>query len=97
MAQATNQKRRRGSARSRAQRAVPEHCTAPREEHASACARLGGDRSLRPDLSIARAADIIWSMNAPEFDLLLVEERGWSPEEFEGWLAGAWIQLLLEP
>ena len=36
-------------------------------------------------------------MNAPEFDLLLVEERGWSPEEFEGWLAGAWIQLLLEP
>lgn len=26
-------------------------------------------------------------MNSPEFYLLLVDERGWSPEEFESWLA----------
>jgi AcrR family transcriptional regulator len=52
---------------------------------------------LRIGLSTSRAADIIWSMNSPEFYLLLVEQRGWSPKEFERWLADAWIRLLLEP
>jgi AcrR family transcriptional regulator len=52
---------------------------------------------LRTGLSVARAADIIWSMNSPEFYLLLVEQRGWSPKEFERWLADAWIRLLLKP
>ena len=52
---------------------------------------------LRAGLSVARAADIIWSMNSPEFYLLLVEQRGWSPKEFERWLADAWIRLLLKP
>jgi hypothetical protein len=52
---------------------------------------------LRKDLSETVAADIIWSMNSPEFYLLLVEQRGWSPEEFESWLAKAWVRLLLVP
>jgi AcrR family transcriptional regulator len=52
---------------------------------------------LRQHLSVAKAADIIWSMNSPEFYLLLVEQRGWSPKEFEAWLVDAWIRLLLEP
>jgi prophage antirepressor-like protein len=42
---------------------------------------------LRRRLSVARAAEVIWSMNSPEFYLLLVEQRRWSPEEFERWLA----------
>ena len=50
---------------------------------------------LRHGLSVAKAADIIWSTNSPEFYLLLVEQRGWSPKEFEDWLADAWIRLLL--
>ena len=36
-------------------------------------------------------------MNSPEFYLLLVEQRGWSPEEYKRWLADAWIRILLEP
>ena len=52
---------------------------------------------LRKELSETAAADIIWSMNSPEFYLLLVGQRGWSPEEFELWLAKAWVRLLLEP
>jgi AcrR family transcriptional regulator len=56
---------------------------------------LAATGRLRPDLSVAKAADIIWSMNSPEFYLLLVEQRGWSPQEFERWLANAWIRLLL--
>jgi AcrR family transcriptional regulator len=60
-------------------------------------ADLAATGRLRPHLSVAKAADIIWSMNAPEFYLLLVEGRGWSPSEFEDWLVDAWIRLLLEP
>jgi AcrR family transcriptional regulator len=52
---------------------------------------------LRTGLSVPMAADIIWSMNSPEFFVLLTAQRGWSPEEFEHWLADAWIRLLLEP
>jgi AcrR family transcriptional regulator len=59
-------------------------------------AELEATGRLRAGLSVARAADIIWSMNAPEFYLLLVEQRGWSPSEFAAWLAEAWVRLLLE-
>ena len=52
---------------------------------------------VRSHLSVAKVADIVWSMNAPEFYLLMVGERGWSPEQFEDWLADAWARLLLEP
>ncbi|HET6179647.1 MAG TPA: helix-turn-helix domain-containing protein [Candidatus Sulfotelmatobacter sp.] len=58
---------------------------------------LAATGRLQPGLSVAKAADIIWSMNSPEFYLLLVEQRGWSPKEFELWLGDAWIQLLLVP
>ena len=60
-------------------------------------ADLAATGGLRQHLSVAKAADILWSMNAPEFYLLLVEQRGWSPQEFEDWLADAWIRLLLKP
>ena len=52
---------------------------------------------LRNDLLETVAADIIWSMNSPEFYLLLVGQRGWSPEQFERWLAESWTKLLLNP
>ena len=58
---------------------------------------LAGTGRLRPDLSLGKAADIIWSMNSSEFYLLLVEQRGWSPDAFERWLGDAWIRLLLAP
>jgi AcrR family transcriptional regulator len=58
---------------------------------------LAATRRLRPGLSEGKAADIIWSMNSPEFYLLLVEQRCWSLEEYESWLGEAWIQLLLKP
>jgi len=60
-------------------------------------ADLAATGRLRSNLPLAKAADIIWSMNSPEFYLLLVEQRRWSGKEFEDWLAGAWIQLLLAP
>ena len=60
-------------------------------------ADLAATGRLRRHLSVAKAADIIWSMNSPEFYLLLVQQRGWSPKEFEDYLADSWVRLLLEP
>jgi AcrR family transcriptional regulator len=51
---------------------------------------------LREGLSLNIVADVVWSMNSPEFYLLLVEQRGWSPEQFQAWLADAWKRLLLQ-
>jgi AcrR family transcriptional regulator len=59
-------------------------------EHLAATGRV------RADLSASTVADILWSMNSPEFYLLLVDQRGWSAEAFGLWLADAWIRLLLK-
>lgn len=58
---------------------------------------LAATGALRAGLSISAAADIVWSMNSPEFYLLLVEQRGWPLSEFERWLGDAWTSLLLAP
>jgi len=58
-------------------------------------AELAEARGLRPELTIDQAADIIWSMNAPDYYLLLVDQRGLSPEQFESFLMDAWTRLLL--
>jgi AcrR family transcriptional regulator len=52
---------------------------------------------LRGDLSDEQVADIIWSMNAAEYWVLLVRERSWTPEQFAAWLTDAWTRLLLAP
>jgi AcrR family transcriptional regulator len=43
--------------------------------------------SLRPGLTAAQATDILWTLNHPDVWLLLVGERGWTPEAYETWLA----------
>ena len=55
--------------------------------------RATGD--LRGDLSDDQVADIIWSMNAAEYWVLLVRERSWTADEFAAWLTDAWTRLLL--
>ena len=56
---------------------------------------LADKGGLRDDLSVETAGDVVWVMNAPEFYLLCVRERGWSPAFFERWLADAWKALIL--
>ena len=58
---------------------------------------LAATGRLRSGLSESKAADLVWSMNSPEFYSLLVEQRHWSVEECAEWLLDAWIRLLLEP
>jgi hypothetical protein len=36
-------------------------------------------------------------MNAAEYYILLVHDRGWTPQRFGHWLAEAWHRLLINP
>ncbi len=58
-------------------------------------ADLATTGQLRGDLSIDEVADVLWSMNAAEYYVLLVHDRGWTPQRFGQWLADAWCRLLL--
>jgi TetR/AcrR family transcriptional regulator, regulator of autoinduction and epiphytic fitness len=50
---------------------------------------------LRPDLTVARAADILWLYVGPWAYRVLVTERGWTPDEYEEWLARTlYVQLM---
>jgi AcrR family transcriptional regulator len=59
-------------------------------------ADLAAKGGLREGISVEMAADVIWVMNSPEFYLLCVRDRGWTPEYFEQWLADAWKRLFLQ-
>jgi AcrR family transcriptional regulator len=77
-------------------RAFADELSARRVGHMRAfVADLVAKGGLRADLSPEMAADVIWVMNSPEFFLLCVRDRGWTPESFERWLADAWKRLLL--
>jgi AcrR family transcriptional regulator len=52
--------------------------------------------ALRPGLDPERARDLLWALISPELYQLLVVERGWPPEDYERWLAGAIADELLD-
>jgi len=56
-------------------------------------ADLAAAQGLR--VAVEDAADIVWATNAPELYLLLVGQRGWTPERYEWFLADTWRRLLL--
>ena len=58
-------------------------------------ADLRATGELRTDLSDDQIADIVWSMNGPEYWTLLVSDRGWSSEQFGKHLTDAWQRLFL--
>jgi AcrR family transcriptional regulator len=58
---------------------------------------LAGKGALRPGLDVARATDVLWMLNHPDVWLLLVDRRGWSPDEWETWFAAACREQLLAP
>jgi AcrR family transcriptional regulator len=56
---------------------------------------LADKQALRDDLDVARATDILWTLNHPATWHLLVVRRGWTPDEYERWFADtACAQLL---
>ena len=59
---------------------------------ARSLARVG---ALRPRLREREAADIIHALMSPEVYRLLVEDRGWAPQQYEQWLTETLIDQLL--
>jgi AcrR family transcriptional regulator len=43
-------------------------------------------KALKPGLGVDRAADILWTLNHPRTYMLLLQDRGWTPEQYERWL-----------
>jgi len=50
---------------------------------------------IRPDLTLDQVADLVWVTNSPDVHQLLVQDRGWTPEHYQAWLADSWRRLLL--
>lgn len=52
---------------------------------------------LRPGITPAEAADILWTYSSPELYELLALRRGWSPEQYGRFVAEAMTAALLPP
>ncbi|HEX4866651.1 MAG TPA: helix-turn-helix domain-containing protein [Acidimicrobiales bacterium] len=50
---------------------------------------------LRPGLSTQRAIDLLWLLNSPAVYTHLVRRAGWTPDQYEAWLAEAMVNELL--
>ncbi|HEY2225877.1 helix-turn-helix domain-containing protein [Actinomycetospora sp.] len=60
-------------------------------------ADLRSTGELRDDLTDDEVADVVWSMNGPEYWVLLVGDRGWTPERFGAFLVDTWTRVLTSP
>lgn len=75
---------------------LPDYAAVLRE------AARGPDTPPRParsanDLDPDRARDIVWTLISPEVYEQLVNDRGWSPDEYEQWLARALADAIAAP
>jgi AcrR family transcriptional regulator len=50
---------------------------------------------LRRDVQGAAARDILWTLTGRDIYRMLVNERGWSPEQYESWLGDQLVAGLL--
>jgi AcrR family transcriptional regulator len=57
--------------------------------------RLHDARHLRAGVTVAQAADVLWTYSAPELYELLVVRRGWSPKKYGRFVADQMINALL--
>jgi AcrR family transcriptional regulator len=59
-------------------------------------AELRSTGEVRDDLTDEQVADVIWSMNAPEYFALL-RSRGWSSEAYATLLEDVWCAWIMRP
>ncbi|MBV9048407.1 MAG: TetR/AcrR family transcriptional regulator [Solirubrobacterales bacterium] len=77
-------------------RALRDELDADRLERMTTNARRLRDAGhLRPGISLAQAADILWTYSSPELYELLVLRRRWTPERYGRYVADAMINALL--
>jgi AcrR family transcriptional regulator len=51
--------------------------------------------ALRSGLTVAQATDLLWALGSADMYRMLVADRGWSPEQYEEWLASSLVHSLL--
>jgi AcrR family transcriptional regulator len=56
---------------------------------------LAAKKALKRRLGVARATDILWTLNHPDVWQLLVHQRGWSPKQYEQWFGDTSCSQLL--
>jgi hypothetical protein len=61
-------------------------------DNAGTLARTG---ALRPEVSVERAGEILWTYSSPELYELLVVVRGWPVERYGTFIADAMVAALL--
>lgn len=77
-------------------RALAEEDHAQRARGMRLLAQTLADRgALKPGLTPAEAADVLWLFNAPGVYHRLVIEQHWNPDRYQNWLADALISLLI--
>jgi AcrR family transcriptional regulator len=64
---------------------------------AAMAGHIAGRFGLRPGLTEAEAADLLWALTAPELVDRLVRRRGWTVDRYQQWLAGAMADALVGP
>jgi AcrR family transcriptional regulator len=64
-------------------------------DHRVVVERLAAKGALREELDVEGATKILWLLNHPSVYYLATVEGGWPEEEFERWLAGAFIHQVL--
>ena len=52
--------------------------------------------SLRPDIDHQTARDVFWMLTGGDVYRMLVHERGWSPQQYQDWLADTLVHSLLK-
>ena len=50
---------------------------------------------LRPGLELTRAGETLWALSSPELFSLFTADRGWTREQYAGWLGDSLVRLLL--
>ena len=53
-------------------------------------------KPVRYATSTAEAGDTVWALNSPELYVMLTVERGWTPRQYERWLARSLRQAVLD-
>jgi AcrR family transcriptional regulator len=56
---------------------------------------LAANGPLRDGLGVESGGETVWALTSAEVYRLLTADRGWSPEQYERWLSGTLIRLLL--
>ena len=59
---------------------------------------LAAKRALKPDITVDQATDVLWALGSAEMYRMLIVDRGWSPSQYQQWLAQTLLDsLLAEP